>query len=187
MNDTIYSLSRKVKFEESHIAYICKETLKGIAWLHERKRMHRDIKTDNILFNSLGEIKISDFGFSTQLTLEYQIINSVIGTPSWMAPEIILGEGYDSKVDIWALGVLVYELAEGKTPASGNNSIEIMCDITNSPAPEIKGEWSEELISFAKHCLIKQPEKRALANELLNHPVLLQANKEKFLDLIKES
>ena len=82
MKQSVFALIKQTKFSESQIAYIIREVLKGIDWLHDENRMHRDIKSDNILFNQVGDIKIIDFGFSTQLTTEFDVKSSVVGTPS---------------------------------------------------------------------------------------------------------
>lgn len=182
MQGTLYELTRAVKLTESQIAYACKEVLHGILWLHENSRVHRDIKSDNILYDASGNIKITDFGFSAEIKMEKELRRSIVGTPSWMAPEIILGEGYNNKVDIWALGILVFELTEGTTPCSEGSSVEIMCDITNFPVPEVTESASMELRSFLALCLEKQPECRASGKQLLNHPFLLSSNKESFIE-----
>lgn len=92
------------KFNENEIAFICYEILDGLNILHKKKKIHRDLKSDNILLNKKGEIKISDFGFATQLTAEKQFRKSIVGTPAWMSPELILKQNYDEKVDIWSVG-----------------------------------------------------------------------------------
>lgn len=184
MENTIYNLSSILKLQEEHIAYICKEVLQGIQWLHKHNRMHRDIKSDNILFDLEGNIKISDFGFSAQLTSGGQVKSSFVGTPSWMAPEIILGHGYGIKVDIWSLGILIYELIEGNTPMTGNNSMEIMCNITNSPVPDLTGDHSVNLKSFVSRCLEKSPDLRADAKELLSHDFLISSSKQAFCTIL---
>lgn len=102
-----------------------------------------------------------------------------------MAPEIILGEGYEKKVDIWSVGILAYELAEGKTPAVGNNMMEILCHINNSPSPQLTGARSDEFNEFLNCCFEKDPEIRASAKELLRHKFVMKANRVDFVALIE--
>eukprot|EP01121_Diplochlamys_sp_Union-15-3_P002969 TRINITY_DN12803_c0_g1_i1.p1 TRINITY_DN12803_c0_g1~~TRINITY_DN12803_c0_g1_i1.p1 ORF type:complete len:232 (-),score=41.40 TRINITY_DN12803_c0_g1_i1:30-725(-) len=98
---------------EKHIAYVCKEVLKALEYMHTKGRIHRDIKSDNILLRSDGSVKIADFGYSAELTPDHQKRTTIVGTPYWMAPELIDGEEYDAKVDIWSLGIMAMEMAEG--------------------------------------------------------------------------
>lgn len=184
MENTIFHLSNKSDFNEAQIAYITKEILTGVAYLHTLNRLHRDIKSDNILYNLQGDIKISDFGFSTQITADELLKTSMIGTPSWMAPEIVAGEGYSNKVDIWAVGVLIFELAEKKLPFHGANTMEILCNTRNLPCPELSEKWGLEMKEFYKLCFEKNPELRSAASELLNHRFLDKASKEEFLKLL---
>eukprot|EP01029_Cantina_marsupialis_P012523 TRINITY_DN2766_c0_g1_i2.p1 TRINITY_DN2766_c0_g1~~TRINITY_DN2766_c0_g1_i2.p1 ORF type:complete len:366 (+),score=102.66 TRINITY_DN2766_c0_g1_i2:82-1179(+) len=109
-------LGPTISFPETHIAFVCKESLKALAYVHRRHRLHRDIKSDNILVDYDGQVKIADFGFAVGLTLEETKRKSVVGTPYWMAPELIRGLEYDCKVDTWSLGITAIEMAEGEPP-----------------------------------------------------------------------
>ena len=95
------------------IAYVCRESLMALAFLHRQHRLHRDIKSDNILVNKEGVVKIADFGFAINLTEEHNKRRSVVGTPYWMAPELIRGLEYDAKVDVWSMGITALEMADG--------------------------------------------------------------------------
>lgn len=95
-----------VKMQPEHIAYVARETLKGLMYIHSKGRLHRDVKSDNLLINDAGAVKISDFGHAAQLTKEKVKRHTVVGTPYWMAPELIRGDDYDEKVDIWSLGIM---------------------------------------------------------------------------------
>lgn len=105
---------RKGKISENICAYILYQTLTGLYSLHRRNIVHRDIKSDNILINKHGDVKIADFGYAAQLTMDRDTRTTKVGTPHWMAPEIILGkQSYDDRVDIWSLGIFAIELATG--------------------------------------------------------------------------
>lgn len=109
-------LGPEINFPETHIAYVCKNILNALSYLHHNNRLHRDIKSDNVLLNSQGEIKLADFGFAVGLTQEENRRKSVVGTPFWMAPELIRGSAYDGSVDIWSLGITALEMADGEPP-----------------------------------------------------------------------
>jgi len=108
---------RKGKISENVCAYILYHTLNGLYSLHRRNIVHRDIKSDNILINNNGDLKLADFGYAAQLTLERDNRTTKVGTVCWMAPELILGKtSYDARVDIWSLGIFALELATGEPP-----------------------------------------------------------------------
>lgn len=189
MTESLFSLVKlNFKFSEQVIAYVCREVLKGTECLHSFGRIHRDIKTDNILFNEAGEVKITDFGFTAQLTAETACRTTIVGTPSYMAPEIIDGEGYDDKVDIWALGIVAYELAEGKVPVQGSNNLEILTTTSNSPSPHLSQQqvWSQEFHEFLARCFEKRPDRRVTSKDLLRNEFLQCASKELLQSMIRE-
>jgi len=128
----------QIILKESHIAYVTKEVLKALAYFHSLHRIHRDIKTDNILLNDDGDIKLADFGFAVQLTEQRQRRKTVIGTPYWMAPEIILNKEYGKEVDIWSLGIMVMEMAEGEPPYIKLPQGKALYLITTQGAPPLK-------------------------------------------------
>ena len=119
MQNSLASLLVSVRvLPEPVIAYICKEVLQGVSWLHKYSRVHRDIKSENILYDYQGHIKLSDFGVSAQLTKDSEMRTTIVGTPSYMAPEIVVGGGYGTKVDVWSLGIMTIEMAQGELAVS---------------------------------------------------------------------
>lgn len=119
-------------FPEKMIAFVCRESLKGLAYLHKDFRLHRDIKSDNILMGRNGEVKIADFGFAVNLTSEQDKRKSVVGTPYWMAPELIRGQKYDDKVDVWSLGITAIEMAELEPPYLNEPPLRALLLITTN-------------------------------------------------------
>ena len=139
------------------------------------------------MYNQLGFIKITDFGFSTQLTVEKDIRSTIVGTPSFMAPEIINGQGYDEKVDIWSIGILAFELAEKQVPVEGKNKIEVLAMVINQPSPTLKepSRWSVDFHDFIGKCFEKIPSQRPSSKELLKHRFFESGSKEAFLSLLE--
>ncbi|CAL5399285.1 unnamed protein product [Camellia sinensis] len=157
--------------EESQIAFICREALKGLSYLHSIFKVHRDIKGGNILLTEQGEVKLGDFGVAAQLTRTMSKRNTFIGTPHWMAPEVIQESRYDGKVDVWALGVSAIEMAEGLPPRSTVHPMRVLFMISIEPAPmlEDKEKWSLVFHDFVAKCLTKEPRLRPTASEMLKH------------------
>ncbi|KAL5723196.1 hypothetical protein ACHQM5_006620 [Ranunculus cassubicifolius] len=157
--------------EEHQIAYICREALKGLSYLHSIFKVHRDIKGGNILLTEQGEVKLGDFGVAAQLTRTMSKRNTFIGTPHWMAPEVIQENRYDGKVDVWALGVSAIEMAEGLPPRSTVHPMRVLFMISIEPAPmlEDKEKWSLVFHDFVAKCLTKEPRLRPTAPEMLKH------------------
>eukprot|EP01098_Paradermamoeba_levis_P011491 TRINITY_DN4931_c0_g1_i6.p1 TRINITY_DN4931_c0_g1~~TRINITY_DN4931_c0_g1_i6.p1 ORF type:complete len:486 (+),score=143.56 TRINITY_DN4931_c0_g1_i6:131-1588(+) len=166
-----------VKMNERQIALVCLETLKALVYVHSLHRIHRDIKSDNILVNEIGEIKVADFGYAAQLTKKQQKRNTVVGTPYWMAPELIRGHDYDTKVDIWSLGIMVMEMIEGEPPYMEFPPLRALFLITTRGIPDLKEpqKWSPELRNFVSSCLTKEVDKRMNGTDLLKHPFLQKA------------
>eukprot|EP01121_Diplochlamys_sp_Union-15-3_P010688 TRINITY_DN3021_c0_g1_i1.p1 TRINITY_DN3021_c0_g1~~TRINITY_DN3021_c0_g1_i1.p1 ORF type:complete len:615 (-),score=98.53 TRINITY_DN3021_c0_g1_i1:73-1917(-) len=161
---------------EKQIAYVCKEVLKALDYMHSRDRIHRDIKSDNVLLHSDGSVKIADFGYSAELTPDQQKRTTVVGTPYWMAPELIIGEEYDAKVDIWSLGIMAMEMAEGSPPYMEHPPMKALYLISNKGIPPLKsGGWSAAFQNFLKWGLKKREKYRPTASQLLSHPFLEQA------------
>eukprot|EP00954_Amorphochlora_amoebiformis_P025944 1376223-Amorphochlora_amoeboformis.AAC.1 len=164
--------------DENQIAVIMKHSLLGLQYLHERKKIHRDIKAANILLNHAGDCKLADFGVSKELTNTLAKSKTVIGTPYWMAPEVFTEKrtGYDAKADIWSLGITAIECAVGEPPHSNVHPMRAIFLIPKSPPPTLgKGKWSNVFKDFVAQCLVKDPKKRPTAASLLKHPFIKSA------------
>jgi len=168
---------RKKTLSEDEIATILSDTLKGLEYLHIRRKIHRDIKAGNILLNYEGHAKLADFGVAGQLTDTMAKRNTVIGTPFWMAPEVIEEIGYDCVADIWSLGITALEMAEGKPPYGDIHPMRAIFMIPTKPPPSFRepDRWSPEFIDFVTLCLVKNPEERASATALLQHDFIKNA------------
>eukprot|EP01114_Cavostelium_apophysatum_P018584 TRINITY_DN577_c1_g1_i1.p1 TRINITY_DN577_c1_g1~~TRINITY_DN577_c1_g1_i1.p1 ORF type:complete len:484 (+),score=175.47 TRINITY_DN577_c1_g1_i1:129-1580(+) len=166
-----------IKLTESEIAFCCRETLRALSYIHSLHRIHRDIKSDNILLNLEGAVKLADFGYAAQLTQKQQKRNTVVGTPYWMAPELIRGHDYGTKVDIWSLGIMLMEMVEGEPPYMEFPPLRALFLITTKGIPPLKEpqKWSADLNDFFNRCLEKDVEKRPSADELLKHPFVGRA------------
>lgn len=163
--------------DESAIAYILREVLLGLKFMHGMKRLHRDIKSDNVLIRKDGKVKLADFGFCAELTEERAKRTTCVGTPYWMAPELIRQNEYDYKVDLWSVGILALECAEWEPPYMDEKPLRAMFLITTKPPPQLKhkSRWSAEFQDFVSSCLVLNPAKRACASQLLYHPFLAKA------------
>jgi len=176
-------LLMKTRFDEAQIAAVLKETLEALKYLHETKRIHRDIKSDNILIGKEGAIKLADFGFCTLLKSDTDYRRSVVGTPYWMAPEVIRGVDYDYKVDVWSLGIMALEMADGEPPHMDLQPLRALFIIATQPPPTVTepDKWSPTFKEFLNLCLSKNASKRANVNELLQHPFLKKSQGTGFL------
>ena len=124
----------KRTLNETEIASICQAVLRGLEYLHDTKKIHRDIKAGNILLDHLGNAKLADFGVSAQLINTYSKKNTLTGTPYWMSPEVLSNSEYNKKTDIWSLGITAIEMAEGDPPYAHINYMRAMFVIQKKPA-----------------------------------------------------
>uniref|UniRef100_A0A914WQ71 non-specific serine/threonine protein kinase n=1 Tax=Plectus sambesii TaxID=2011161 RepID=A0A914WQ71_9BILA len=168
---------RRKTLGEPEIGAVLRDTLRGLQYLHERRKIHRDVKAGNILLNTHGHAKLADFGVAGQLTDTMAKRNTVIGTPFWMAPEVIQEIGYDTKADIWSLGITAIEMAEGRPPHADIHPMRAIFMIPTKPPPTFKNpdEWSPMFVDFIAQCLVKKPDDRKSSAELLEHEYVLNA------------
>ncbi|KAK3870155.1 hypothetical protein Pcinc_024585 [Petrolisthes cinctipes] len=163
--------------QERQIGYMCRETLRGLEYLHRMGKMHRDIKGANILLTENGDVKLADFGVSAQITATISKRKSFIGTPYWMAPEVAAVErkgGYNQLCDIWAVGVTAIELAELQPPMFDLHPMRALFLMSKSgfkpPTLKDKSKWTQNFHHFVKLALTKNPKRRPTADKLLLHP-----------------
>jgi serine/threonine-protein kinase 24/25/MST4 len=160
---------------------IIRELLKALDYVHSQNKVHRDIKAENILLGSNGEVKLTDFGISTKLTLSITKRNTFIGTPYWMSPEVIQQTGHDFKADIWGVGITAIELVHGCPPLSEIHPMKALFVISREPPPVLEGNYSSWFKEFVSMCLIPDPLLRPSASQLLKHPWIRKAKKNSIL------
>ncbi|XP_071063056.1 TRAF2 and NCK interacting kinase b isoform X5 [Pseudochaenichthys georgianus] len=171
--------------KEEWIAYVCREILRGLTHLHQHKVIHRDIKGQNVLLTENAEVKLVDFGVSAQLDRTVGRRNTFIGTPYWMAPEVIACDEnpeatYDFKSDLWSLGITAIEMAEGAPPLCDMHPMRALFLIPRNPAPRLKSKkWSKKFQSFIDSCLIKSHSQRPSTEQLLKHPFIRELPNER--------
>jgi serine/threonine protein kinase len=174
----VLEVHQYLKLTEEQIAFICREVLKGLKYFHYNNRIHRDIKSDNILLGTDGSIKLADFGYAAQLTKERSNRSTIVGTPYWMAPELIKGEDYDARVDIWSLGIMMIEMSDGEPPYMDLPPLRALFFITTKGVPPLKvTTWSTEFFEFLNKCLSDSSD-RSNSSQLLEHPFLNKASKQ---------
>lgn len=159
---------------EPQISYICREVVKGLYHLHSKNIIHRDIKSDNILLGRNGEVKLTDFGFCAKLSNENSKRATMVGTPYWMAPEIIKQQKYDNLVDIWSLGIMTIEMIEGEPPYLNEEPLKALYLIATNGQPELQepDSVSADLQDFLDACLSVNVFERETSEQLLTHPFL---------------
>eukprot|EP01059_Diplonema_ambulator_P005055 TRINITY_DN14786_c0_g2_i1.p1 TRINITY_DN14786_c0_g2~~TRINITY_DN14786_c0_g2_i1.p1 ORF type:complete len:556 (+),score=192.25 TRINITY_DN14786_c0_g2_i1:25-1668(+) len=174
------SLEKPVRLTELHISIILREVLKALKYLHSQAKTHRDVKAANILLSAQCDVKVADFGVSGQLNT-IQVTNngtgrmhgmqSYVGTPHFMAPEVIAQSNYDQKCDIWSLGITTFELATGAVPYD-RNPMKAVQEIPLLSPPQLKGEFTVQFKQFVSYCLVKKPEHRPTADDVYAHPFI---------------
>ncbi|XP_039572472.1 serine/threonine-protein kinase PAK 4 isoform X2 [Passer montanus] len=162
------------RMSEEQIAAVCRSVLRALAVLHAQGVIHRDIKSDSILLTHDGRVKLSDFGFCAQVNKDVPRRKSLVGTPYWMAPELISRLPYGPEVDIWSLGVMVIEMVDGEPPYFNEPPLKAMKLIRDNLPPRLKNghKVSPSLKGFLERMLVRDPAQRASAPELLRHPFL---------------
>ncbi|XP_062416710.1 mitogen-activated protein kinase kinase kinase kinase 4 isoform X2 [Pungitius pungitius] len=175
---SVTDLVKKTKgncLKEDWIAYICREVLRGLSHLHAHHVIHRDIKGQNVLLTENAEVKLVDFGVSAQLDKTIGRRNTFIGTPYWMAPEVIACDEnpeatYDYRSDLWSLGITALEMAEGAPPLCDMHPMRALFLIPRNPPPKLKSKkWTKRFLSFAEGCLVKNHLHRPTTDALLRH------------------
>ncbi|XP_028294005.1 serine/threonine-protein kinase PAK 6 [Gouania willdenowi] len=167
----------ETRLNEEQIATVCEAVLQALAYLHSQGVIHRDIKSDSILLTLDGRVKLSDFGFCAQISKDIPKRKSLVGTPYWMAPEVISKSPYGTEVDVWSMGIMVVEMVDGEPPYFSETPVAAMKRLRDEPAPSVRNtnQVSPVLKDFLDRMLTRDPLDRASATDLLEHPFLLQS------------
>uniref|UniRef100_A0A8C7E6F3 non-specific serine/threonine protein kinase n=1 Tax=Naja naja TaxID=35670 RepID=A0A8C7E6F3_NAJNA len=185
---SVTDLVKKTKgncFKEDWIAYVCREVLRGLSHLHTHHVIHRDIKGQNVLLTENAEVKLVDFGVSAQLDRTIGRRNTFIGTPYWMAPEVIACDEnpestYDYRSDLWSLGITAIEMAEGAPPLCDMHPMRALFLIPRNPSPKLKSrKWSKKFLNFVDSCLVKNYMHRPVTETLLKHSFIRDMQNER--------
>lgn len=192
---SVLDLIKIAPLEEIHIALIVRETLMGLDYLHTQGHLHRDIKCANLLLSHAGDVKIADFGVAGKVTKTVDKRNTFVGTPYWMAPEVIAQDAYDSKADIWSLGITIIEMSQGEPPYFNLHPMKALFAISRNDAPipnlpennmsrDHRIKYSKDMRDFIALCCSRNPDERPVAKELLKHKWLKLVKGRKNSDLI---
>lgn len=177
--DLIRALSNaNRRLTETHIAFILRETAKALCFLHKNHVIHRDVRGSNILLNRAGDVKIIDFGMTKDTHTTYGKRNTCIGSPNWMAPEVITAvssksdEVYNNRSDVWALGITAIELADCKPPFADMHPTRIIFQVVRNPPPTLyrQSNWTQGFNDFIAECLEKNADSRPVMEEIMEHP-----------------
>ncbi|XP_029411918.1 nik-related protein kinase isoform X1 [Nannospalax galili] len=183
----IVRMTRNQSLKEDWIAYICREILQGLAHLHSHRVIHRDIKGQNVLLTHNAEVKLVDFGVSAQVSRTHGRRNSFIGTPYWMAPEVINCDedprsSYDYRSDVWSVGITAIEMAEGAPPLCNLQPLEALFVILRDSAPTVKSSgWSRKFHNFMEKCMVKNFLFRPTSGSMLHHPFVRDIKNERHI------
>lgn len=185
IRDALELAGRSLK--EKEIATVCASALEGLDYLHKNNIIHRDMKAANLLMDESGGVKLADFGVSQQIFSTIAKSGTIVGTPHWMAPEVIKQTPYNSTADVWSLGITAIELAEGFPPYHDVHPVRAMFLVQKKNPPNLTDpkKWSKEFVSFVQACLHKDADERPTARELIKHPFITGAKgPESLKDLI---
>jgi len=181
----------KEPLSERQCGYILQQVLFGLVYLHKGNILHLDIKAANVLLTDTGDVKLADFGVSEQLRDMNTFIDAIdyVGSPLFMAPEVIRKDKYNDRADIWSLGITIIEMVEGRPPNTDINSIEKLPELANRDPPTFSNpsHWSSNFNNFLATCLVKDYELRPSAIELLTHEFMKDRNKGDLMDIIEET